>query len=191
LGYSLSVLALQCADPDGALSTLDIVRSGEKAEYASAPLTGIAMPDGWYIIVADRCEHRLVEAATLERISGKYRIIACAIEEHVMFSSAEEWREGKQVWRAQHQGDDGIINLETSGTLPASFQAMENDFRARQTAEGGDDAGVDYYFEIPLTAAQAITGFKHDTQLPGVDYDEFDLLRDTAAPTLKPWWKFW
>jgi hypothetical protein len=31
-----------------------------------------------------------------------------------------------------------------------------------QLAEGGDDAGVDYIFEIPLKVAQSLVGFKHD-----------------------------
>ena len=29
-------------------------------------------------------------------------------------------------------------------------------------AEGGDAAGVDYIFEIPLKVAQSLVGFKHD-----------------------------
>jgi hypothetical protein len=171
---------------------LNIARTGQTVEYGDAPLTGYAMPNGWYLIVADRCDHRLVDARVLERVSEKCRVIACSIEEHVMFSSAEEWQAGKRVWRAEHAGENGPINLKTSGTLPPSFEAMEKEFRTQQEAEGGEEAGVDYYFEIPLTAAQTIMGFKHDEDVPGVNPEEFELLSDTASPpAAKSRWKFW
>jgi hypothetical protein len=32
----------------------------------------------------------------------------------------------------------------------------------QQLADGGEDAEVDYIFEIPLKVAQALVGFKHD-----------------------------
>jgi len=192
LGYSLSLLALQSADPDNALSALDIARTGETVEYGDAPLMGYAMPNGWYLIVANKCDHRLLDAKLLQRVSETYRVIACSIEEHVMFSSAEEWQAGKQIWRAEHMGEDGPINLKTSGTLPPSFAAMEQEFKAKQEAEGGKDADVDYYFEIPLTAAQTIMGFKHDEEVPGVNPEEFELLSDSAStPAAKSRWKFW
>ena len=87
-----------------------------------------------------------------------------------MFSSAQEWRSGKQVWRAEHTGEDDTTNLKTFGTLPPSFEA------ARREAEGGTDSEVDYFFEVPLVVAKALMGFKHDEDLPGVDFEQFDLL---------------
>jgi hypothetical protein len=170
VGHSLALLALQSADADSALSALGIVRSGEKVSYGSAPLTGYAMPEQWYVIVAEGCDNPLLETTVLQRVSAQYRLIACSIEEHVMFSSAQEWRSGKLVWRAEHVGENDTTNLKTSGTLPPSFEA------ARQEAEGGTDSEVDYFFEVPLVVAKALMGFKHDEELPGVDFEQFDLL---------------
>ena len=93
-----------------------------------------------------------------------------------MFSSAEEWRSGKQIWCARHEGENGPINLQTTGVLPPSFQALERKFKEAQESDGGADADVDYYFEIPLMAAKQIMGFKHDEDVPGVTDEEFDLL---------------
>jgi len=39
---------------------------------------------------------------------------------------------------------------------------MADGLAAKQKAEGGKTAEVDHYFDIPLNAAKAITGFKHD-----------------------------
>lgn len=178
MGYSLSVLAVQCSDPDVALSRLNIVRTGQTCEYACEQLTGHAMPQGWYLVVANCCDHRFLQAKVLGPLSQNYRVVACSIEEHVMFSSAEEWVAGAMAWRAVHAGENGPIDLKTSGALPPSFQSMANALAAKQEAEDGKTAEVDHYFDIPLNAAKAITGFKHDEKVPGLDYEKFDLLQD-------------
>jgi hypothetical protein len=165
---------------------LNIVRTGQSCEYASQQLTGYAMAPGWYLVVANRCDHRLLRAGVLGPLSQNYRTVACSIEEHVMFSSAEEWVAGALVWRAVHLGENGPIDLKTSGALPSSFQSTADALAAKQEAEGGKTADVDYYFEIPLSAAKAITGFKHDEKVPGLDYEKFDLLQDTRS-----WWMTW
>jgi hypothetical protein len=136
--------------------------------------------------VANRCDYRFLNAKVLVPLSTNYQVVACSIEEHVMFSSSEEWEGGALVWRAVHAGENGPIGLKTSGTLPAWFQSMADALAAKQEAEGGKTAEVDYYFDIPLNAMKEITGFKHDERVAGLDYEKFDLLKDQ-----KPWWRLW
>ena len=144
------------------------------------------MPQGGYLVIASRCDHRFLQANVLAPLSQNHRVVAWSIEEHVMFSSAEEWVAGALAWRAVHAGENGPIDLKTSGTLPSSFQSMAHALVAKQEAEGGKTAEVDHYFDIPLNAAKAITGFKHDEIVPGVDYGKFELLQDQ-----NPRWKLW
>ena len=107
-----------------------------------------------------------------------------------MFSSAEEWVAGALVWRAVHVGENGPINLKTAGALPPWFQSIADELAVKQEADGGKTAEVDHYFDIPLNAAKAITGFKHDEVVSGVDYEKFDLLKATTAQANRePWWK--
>ena len=109
-----------------------------------------------------------------------------------MFSSAEYWAGGNQVWRAEHVGENGPIHLKTSGILPRGFEAMAAAHMEAQEADGGEKAGVDHYFDIPLNAAKEITGFKHDEDILGVDYESFEVLRKTSSSTdTRPWWRFW
>ena len=136
------------------------------------------MPQGWYLVVANRCDHRFLQAKVLGPLSQNYRVVVCSIEEHVMFSSAEEWVAGAMTWRAVNAGANGPMDLKTSGALPPSFQSVANALAAKREAEGGKTAEVDHYFDIPLNAAKAITGFKHDEKVPGLDYQKFDLLQD-------------
>src|SRR5258706_7946767 len=126
MGYSLSLLAVQCSDPDVALSRLNIVRTGQSCEYACEQLTGHAMPQGWYLVVANRCDHRFLQAKVLGPLSQNYRVVACSVEEHVMFSSAEEWVAGAMVWRAEDAGENGPIYLKKNGVFPPSYHSMGN-----------------------------------------------------------------
>jgi hypothetical protein len=51
-----------------------------------------------------------------------------------------------------------------------------------QLAEGGDDAEVDYIFEIPLKVAQSLVGFKHDEECTHL-LDNHLVVMSRAAPT--------
>lgn len=191
MGYSLSILALQSADPDAALAKLSVVRTGEHCGLAEAEITGYALPSGWYLIVSDRCD-RFLQAGVLKSLSEVGRIVACSIEEHVMFSSAEEWLAGKCVWKLVHVGEKGPVDLRESGSLPSSFQSVKDKLVAQQDAAGGNTANVDQYFDIPLQTAKAITGFKHDEAMPpGVDDCGFEVLREAPSRTSKSWWQVW
>src|SRR5260370_34421820 len=133
MGYSLSLLAVQCSDPDAALSRLNIVRTGQSCEYACEQLTGHAMPQGWYLVVANRCDHRFLQAKVLGPLSQNYRVVACSIEEHVMFSSAEEWVAGAMAWRGVPGGGDWPTDPKTSRALPQSLPSIASFHRAKQT----------------------------------------------------------
>ena len=109
-----------------------------------------------------------------------------------MFSSVEYWASGNQVWRAEHVGENGPIHLKTSGALPGGFESMAAEQKEAQEADGGEKAGVDHYFEIPLNAAKEIIGFKHDEDIPGINYEGFEVLnKGPSSAESKPWWRFW
>lgn len=109
-----------------------------------------------------------------------------------MFSSAEQWIGGAMLWRAEHIGENGPVNLKTSGLLPPTFQLMVDIQIAQQQAEGGEAATIDHYFDIPLIATKTIIGFKHDEEIPNVQYEKFDLLSQSGARKVgKYWWQFW
>lgn len=183
MGYSLSLLAVQTTDPAEALQQLGYIRTGQLCEYAREPLSGYELTANWFLIVARGCDNRFLQPKVLGPLSEHFPVVACSIEEHVMFSSAEYWVSGNQVWRAEHVGENGPIHLNTSGALPQGFEAMAAARKEMQEADGGEKAGVDHYFDIPLNAAREIMGFKHDEDVPGVDYESFELLHEASSST--------
>jgi hypothetical protein len=51
-----------------------------------------------------------------------------------------------------------------------------------QLAAGGDEASVDYIFEIPLKVAQSLVGFKHDEECAHLLDKKFSVTSRTTAP---------
>src|SRR6266487_5963075 len=95
------------------------------------------------------------------RVSELGEVVAAGAEEHVMCSFACGWRGGQRTWRATHDPQRGIDHLEVEGEMPAAFDALRRDLLDQQHSAGGNEAEVDYVFEIPLETAQRISGFSY------------------------------
>jgi hypothetical protein len=142
---------------------------------------------GWFLLIGNRCNHRLIDEDFLARLSSRWKCVACSVEEHVMVSSAALWEAGEPVWEVTHDAQDNIFHLASSGRLPEGFAATRDRVLREQEREGGQQAGVDLVFDVPLLLAKSLTGYKHDepveflpTPPPGAFLDK-----------RRPWWKFW
>jgi len=130
---------------------------------------------GWRLIWSNKYNCPVLMNALATFVSD-YDAVACQIEEHVMASSAELWRNGSRRWRLSHEGIDGPKGLESDGTLPQSYGAIRKEMEDAQLAEGGEAADVDYIFEIPLKVAQSLVGFKHDENYGAALESDFMIL---------------
>jgi hypothetical protein len=111
--------------------------------------------------------------------------VYCFVEEHVMVSAASLWRDGKQVWRVTHDGQESADHLSTDGVAPPAFASIRDKYLAVQAAEREED--VDHIFDIPVELARELTGFRHDQEPLGVsDGEPFEVLE----PIRKKWWSF-
>jgi hypothetical protein len=196
MGYSLAWLAVRGKSTEIIHQQLGLAGTGSFRDYGDAPVVGRQLPSGWYLIVAKGCEHKLISDGIVQRISSNCSGVACSIEEHVMFASAALWIDGRKAWAIQHRGGDyGPTDLGIEGVPPPLFSELRAHYDARQKAEGGEKAEVDWTFEIPLELAKSLVGFKHDEETPGVEDGSFEILdvsRDgLLAHASKPWWWFW
>jgi hypothetical protein len=198
MGYAISWLAIKASASEALLENLGLSPSGEKAEYGESLFTGRTLPSGWFILVINECEHKFVKPKALAPLSLLGDVIGCSIEEHVMWSVAELWRNGAQLWRIEHDAQKSISHISSSGFLPDGYAAIERKFADEQKKSGGEQSDTDYFFEIPLQMAESIVGFKHDQ--PGPDSGTFMVFKGgTFSPTAdrssdqktKPWWKLW
>ncbi len=179
-------LAVKTDDPGLLLEELQVQPTGEPDEHCESPICGGAL-NGWFLLIAKRCNHRIISDGFLAAFSCGRDVVECSIEEHVMCSSAAGWRDGQCTWSIAHDAQQDMLDLTTSGQPPDSFRQIRSKLLAQQEAEGGTKAEVDLVFDIPLQVAKSIVGFKHDENTEWSDQASFEAYQDMR----RPWWKFW
>ncbi len=194
MGYSLAWIAVRGYGIEEALDRQGLMARPERADDATSALSAIPWGD-WTVMVVRRGHARLVSRENLSSLSAGGEAMLISVEEHVMYSSAELWRDGHRQWRVEHDAQQSIEHLVADGDLPPTYEAVRARFAAQQDEEDpGDECGVDHYFEIPLELARQRVGFKHDEVGDAEGTRKFIVLTDRAdaAPAaVKPWWQFW
>jgi hypothetical protein len=180
MGFAITWYAIREPNAEQFLQSLDLSPTGETSEFPDSLIATAKLDTGWRVLWYNKYLCPFLREKDLRRISTGYDVLMCLIEEHVMASSAELWSGGKRKWWLSHQGDEGPKGLDTEGELPDAFAAIQHEMEQLQLAEGGDNAGVDYIFEIPLKAAQSFVGFKHDEDCPHLVDKQFVALSRTG-----------
>jgi hypothetical protein len=175
MGYSITWCAVREEAVDPLLAHLGLSATGATEEDPESPLSAAKLSSGWRLIWSNQyaCPVLTKELAAFSR---GHELLLCQVEEHVMASSAELWSGGRRKWWISHEGENGPKGLETDGELPECFSSIRDEMAAAQRAEGGDDAEVDYIFEIPLKVAETLVGFKHDENYESVVEGRFLVL---------------
>jgi hypothetical protein len=121
-------------------------------------------PGGWLLFLSRNLDDAF--KGRLLRLTALGPAVACVVEEHVMYSEARGYEAGREIWRASHNSEKGIYNLDASGDLPAFFARVRDELREQQDEAGGEDADVDLIFDIPQRLAREICGFQLGEEEP-------------------------
>ena len=162
MGFSITWCAVRDGNAQKVLDQLGLSPTGETEDVPESLISTAKLDTGWRIIWYNEYECPFLRPEDLGVISNDQEILMCLVEEHVMASSSELWRGGKRKWWISHEGEDGPKGLAAEGDLPDCFASIRREMEDAQRAAGGNAAGVDYIFEIPLRVAQTLVGFKHD-----------------------------
>jgi hypothetical protein len=162
MGFSVTWCAVRDRDAQKVLDQLGLSPTGETEDVPESLISTATLDTGWRIIWYNEYECPFLRPEDLGVISNDQEVLMCLVEEHVMASSSELWRGGKRKWWISHEGEDGPKGLAVEGDLPDCFASIRREMEDAQRAAGGNAAGVDYIFEIPLRVAQTLVGFKHD-----------------------------
>ena len=119
MGISLAWIGVQARTPNDVQEMLGLTETGASGEFFDFAIAGIVLPNDWYLLTALSCDHWIRSDVILAELSAHTPVVACSIEEHVMFVSTAQWRAGEQVWSVQHRGGDyGVDDLVIEGTPP-------------------------------------------------------------------------
>ena len=160
MGYAVKWYAVRSPAP-GLLATLGLAETGELQQVPDAPLCYQRGPEGWSLLFSNRM--RVLSDETLAELSQGGEVVACSVEEHVMFSQAEHWVNGALVFRVTHEAAKGLGHLSVEGTATHRLNEIHEAAKTRQATEGGEEAGVDHIFDVPVDLAQELCGFTHNS----------------------------
>jgi hypothetical protein len=180
MGFAISWCAVPENAADAFLERMGLTETGETEEVPESPIGVAQLDTGWRLLLYNQYDCPFLGEAERQAQSLRHDLLYCLIEEHCMASSAELWSHGSRKWWISHEGINGPEGLDSSGELPTDFQQIKNEAEAKQEREGGDKAGVDYLFDIPLLVAKSMTGFKHDEVCPHIIGNQFKVMRKEA-----------
>jgi hypothetical protein len=187
MGFSITWFAVPEANAESFLRGLDLVDSGQTEEFPDSLICTARMDTGWQVLWYNKFECPFLDQDVVVALSKTHEILVCTVEEHCMDCAATLWRGGRRLWHLHYDGSRGPKGLDVDGDLPPCLPAIKDEMEREQLAAGGDKAGVDMIFEIPVRVAKTLTGFKHDEDSPHVVGGVFHVLaRTTRATTLVP-----
>jgi hypothetical protein len=132
-------------------------------------LEGAGSEAGWYLIVADGWNHRLIQEPVLARLSAGCEVLTCTVEERNLSSAATGWRDGRRAWSVTYEGEERPGDVMAEGDLPASFAVIRRDLTARSQAEDAGDLLLDPLFEIPIEIVRDAVAYRPDEPSPAFD----------------------
>jgi hypothetical protein len=176
MGYSLSWLAVRGKPPQAVRDDLRFRPTGEREEFPESDLSAVEMPNGWYLVVAQRSELVASDAAITRLSSLGGEVVTCFVEEHVMFSSASRWKDGSKTWSVFHNAQDRRDHLDVQGDLPSEFSSIVAELKAKQHLADVNKRRVDFIFEVPVALAHALVGYRYDRDVPGLSGAVFEIL---------------
>jgi len=159
MGFSHSWIAVRGLTPERALEALGMEISPSPREGLF--MEGIALIDwpDWLLVISDNDSDAF--EGRLAKLTAFGRAVACSINERVMYSEARGYEAGEQRWAVTHDpnGDESLYSLHVTGSPPDELEAIIQAAKAEQDSEGGEEADVDFMFDIPPTLAKSICGF--------------------------------
>lgn len=194
MGSSISWLAFKGPSAEAGLQVLGLSKAEKMEVRHRKSVTGKSLPGGWHLVIAPGCDHPLLSDANLATLAKEGEVIACRVEEHVMFSACESWRDGTRTWRIEHDAQQGRRHLAHSGVLPEIYAGALQRANQEQDAEDAGAKEVDYFFEVPLEIAREFVGFKHDEEDQAADdagFDIYALAPDGHSHIGRRWWQIW
>jgi len=173
MGFHVSWITVRGKAPSTVLSELGLVETLEKEFVPESDVSGVVLPSGWYMVFFNDPMPQELGEEILAALSREAEVAAFVVEEASMVSLARGYANGRRSWEVVHDSSEGYEHLDVSGTLPTQFAEVEARLRTELAKNPG---GADYLFDVPAELCKAITGFRHDEDVEGLDGDVFVVL---------------
>ena len=186
MGYAISWVAVRNKSPDAICAELGLERTGQFDSVPDQPICGAELPGGWYLVWGN--DMGFTNRLPLDKLSKGTELVEFLVEEHVMASYANGWKDGRRIWSIEHDAGQGIMHIEEEGNPPAQYAEIRDRLINAQEAEGGKWE-VDHVVDIPVQVAQLLTGFRYDEDIPDTTDEDvpFETLQPVRGSPLNGW----
>lgn len=171
MGASMSWLVCDAKHLDSLKSLLGAIETSDRD--AMSLCVTITPDDRAFIYEARGRRWTFDQDEERRRLSIGRDVVFCMLEEHVMASEIANWNDGVEVWRVEHDSEQGIYHLDARGDLPPSFEAVRKARFDEQDRGGGEGCDVDFIFSVPMDLAAELTGYDGGSDEPEGEYQDW------------------
>lgn len=211
MGRSVWWVAVEGKAPGQVLDELGLEAGEVVDDYDSAPLTGIPLPSGWYLVAVNKDAPVWYEYDAVAGLSKGCRAILFQGQETAMYTTLSEYRDGRRIWHLEHDGDPNAP-VAADGDPPPEFHAINDEID--RGLEEDEDASSRY--EVTVRLGKALVGFEYYEWAPedpqelharvaglihevpvgrgpsrGARGPGGDASPPAPPSAPRPWWKFW
>jgi hypothetical protein len=186
MSYSVSWIAVRGKTPRKIRLALGLQASGVWQPEPDCPIAGAMLTSGWYLVRAEGFTSVLSDPTVGAELSQGCDLVTCSVNEAEHLSAAGQWENGERLWVIRHDGWRGRRSVETYGTLPLGFESIEDELLELEEADR------DAFYEMPINAAEALTGYRHDAKRTNIKDNGYELLiagRGSESGGMGTWWK--
>jgi len=178
LGFSNSWIAVKGLAPDVAIEELGLEVVSEGHEHPEGNFSLLRLANDWTVVWFESgCEAAF--KGPVVKLARHGPAVACGVEDHVMFSEARGYIDGKEAWRVTRDAE-ASDEIEISGDVPPTYGGLLAAAIAGRDED--ENEGVDLLWEVPPDLAQSICGFRHDViQTDGSTFVELRRARRAAG----------
>lgn len=163
MGFSASWIAVRGLAAEAAAEALGLEVAGGSGHRDPEGKTSLAsLSNGWTVVWFDRDIGAAFKAPVLA-LARHGPAVACAIEDHVMFSEARGYADGAEIWRVTWDCEKQDDEPTAVGDLPAAYAGILAKAIEEQAAPDNQD--VDILWDVPADLAKSICGFRHDESI--------------------------
>ena len=173
MGFHVSWITVKGRNPEDIRAQLELEETSYRECVPESPVTGAVLPSAWYMVFFNEPLPRELADETLRRLSAQAEVMAFVVEEASMVSLARGYVDGERVWEIVHDSGKGLTHLDVTGTPPTQFSSIRDRLLGYLHSKRNS---ADYLFDVPAELCKAISGFRHDEDIEGIDGEAFAVL---------------
>jgi hypothetical protein len=173
MGFHVSWVTVLGKMPGMVRKELGLTETNEREYLPESDVTGVLLPSGWYVVFFNELMPAEFDEFTLSKLSQGAAVMEFGVEETSMVSFARGYGNGARAWEVVHDASEGMKHLEVTGVPPQPFIEIRDSLLDKLLK---NNRGADYLFDLPADLCKAVTGFRHDEDIQGIEGNAFTVL---------------